>query len=266
MDKKTRLDILLVDQGLFSSRARAKEAILNRQVVDQFNNILDKPSLLVDDSQKLKIIGEQLKYVSRGGTKLERALKYFDINAAGVTALDIGASTGGFSDVLLQAGAKKVYANDVGTNQLHPKIKENQKVIDLSPLDFRKLTKEQIDNSKIDLVVIDASFISLHLLWQPLLQLIDYQQVPIVALVKPQFEAGPNVVGKKGVIKDRKIHQQILETVLAQAKDAEISTIDLIESPITGAAGNREFLAYFLPEKNAKISTEIDLLELINQN
>lgn len=266
MDKKTRLDIFLVNQGLFASRARAKEAILNRQIVDQFNNILDKPSLLIDDNQQLKIIGEQLKFVSRGGIKLEEALKHFDINPTGLTALDIGASTGGFSDVLLQAGAEKIYANDVGTNQLHSKIKNNPKVIDLSPIDFRKLSKEQIDNSKIDLVVIDASFISLHLLWQSLLQLIDYQSIPIIALIKPQFEAGPNVVDKKGVIKDQKIHLQILEKVLGQAKDAGISTIDLIKSPITGAAGNREFLAYFLPEKNAKISTEIDLLELINQN
>ena len=265
MSEKTRLDILLVNQGLFTSRAKAKDAIINKQIFDTSNQLLDKPSQLIDNNAELRIVGDQLKYVSRGGLKLERALKQFDISVEGLTVFDIGASTGGFTDVLLQNDAKKIYANDVGTNQLHPKIKENSRVVDLSPIDFRKITKEQIDNSQIDLVVTDVSFISLNLLWNHLLELIDYRLVPIIALIKPQFEAGPNVVDKKGVIKDKKIHLKIVEKVLNDAKEAGISTIDLTDSPITGSAGNREFLAYFLPEKTAKINTKIDLPKLINQ-
>jgi 23S rRNA (cytidine1920-2'-O)/16S rRNA (cytidine1409-2'-O)-methyltransferase len=262
-NNKIRLDQLLVQNKILASRTLAKQAIEAGEVFDQEDKVHIKPGEKFFESEVFVFKGESMPYVSRGGLKLEQALDDFQIPVMDKTAMDIGASTGGFTDVLLQNNIRQVFAVDVGTNQLVDSIKNDPRVVDISQVNFRELSSGQIDSKKIDLVVIDVSFISLRLIWENLRNFVNDQTI-IVALIKPQFEAGKNNLGKNGVIKDGKVHLQVLKEVIDSADNAGFYLMDLINSPIKGGSGNREFIGEFSPIKNAKIKQKVDLQLIVD--
>ncbi len=247
MAKKERLDILLTDRGFFSSRSQAKRAIMAGLVyVD--GQIVDKAGTGIDRNASIKIKGESSPYVSRGGLKLEKALEVFQIDARGKEALDIGASTGGFTDCLLQSGASRVYAVDVGYGQLAWKLRQDSRVEVIERTNFRYLTREELD-VEVSLIVTDVSFISLRLIIPPALQFLE-EKGDIVALIKPQFEAGPERVGKKGVVKDKSVHLDVIKELSHFFTNQGLGLINLDFSPITGASSkNIEFLIHLKNEK-----------------
>ena len=209
----------------------------------------DKPGEKIPDDTELKIKGEKLKYVSRGGLKLEKALEIFGLSVDGKTTIDIGASTGGFTDVMLQNGAKLVFAVDVGTNQLAWKLRQNERVVSMEQFNFRYAEKADFVEEP-SFASIDVSFISLGLIL-PALHRILANQGQVVALIKPQFEAGREQIGKNGIIRDAKVHQHVLETVIDMAVREGFSVLGLDFSPIQGGHGNIEFLAYLRKEEEA---------------
>ncbi len=237
-----RLDVLLFKKKLFPTREKAKEAVVSG-IVCVNEKIVSKPGEKFDDNAKISIVGEKLKYVSRAGLKLEKASQVFNLDFKNKCVLDVGASTGGFSDFALQNGAKKVFAVDVGTNQLNEKIKNNPKVINLEKTDFRNL--EPLPE-KIDIAVCDCSFISLKLLVPKFNQVLT-KNTPLIVLVKPQFECGIEIAKKThGVIKNRLLQESILQDVVAFFENNNFTLVGSCESPILGTAGNREFLACFI--------------------
>ncbi len=241
---KIRLDSLLVKKGLIESRERAKAVIMAGQVYID-NQKCDKAGQMVDeDAAKPEIRGETLKYVSRGGLKLEKAIDEFDISLKGVTAMDIGASTGGFTDCMLQNGAKKVYAVDVGYGQFAWKLRSDERVVNMERTNIRYVTPEDI-GEEIDFASIDVSFISLTLVL-PVAKRLLRQNGAIAALIKPQFEAGRGQVGKKGVVRDIKIHYEVIEKVLTFARSIGLCAAGLTYSPVKGPEGNIEYLAYLI--------------------
>jgi len=203
---------------------------------------VDKAGTQVDQEASIRLKGEDIPYVSRGGLKLARALEAFQVTAAGRTALDVGASTGGFTDCLLQGGARKVFAVDVGYGQLAWKLRDDQRVINLERTNIRHLTPDQLDEIP-DLAVIDASFISLEKVLPPATALIKPGS-DIIALIKPQFEVGKGQVGKGGVVRDPDQHAQVIEKIKQVAAQAGCQVVQLCESPILGTKGNREFLIH----------------------
>jgi 23S rRNA (cytidine1920-2'-O)/16S rRNA (cytidine1409-2'-O)-methyltransferase len=239
---KRRADQLLVDQGLAESRAKAQALIL-AGLVSAGGRRVDKPGTALPENTALALAGRDHPWVSRGGVKLDFALNHFAIDAAGATALDIGASTGGFTDVLLARGAARVHAVDVGRGQLAWKLRQDPRVVVHEATNARHLTPAQIAEP-IDLITCDASFIGLMTLLPAPLSLAA-ERTALVALIKPQFEAGPKEVGRGGVVRDPAIHQAVCERIAgwlgAQPGWVVIGTI---ESPIQGPAGNREFLIY----------------------
>ncbi|MDB5365359.1 MAG: tlyA [Rhodospirillales bacterium] len=240
MSAKKRADQALVDAGLVESRARAQALIIAGLVFDGTKRI-DKASDMVAADHALTIKGQDHPYVSRGGLKLAHGLDAFAIDPAGVTAIDVGASTGGFTDVLLQRGAAKVYAVDVGHGQLAWKLRQDPRVVTLERTNARLLTREQIPDP-IDLVVCDASFISLSTVLPAALAL---TRVParLVTLIKPQFEVGKGQVGKKGVVRDPALHDEVCARAqLWLAAQPGWRVLGVVESPITGPEGNKEFL------------------------
>ena len=238
---KERLDVLLVKRGLAPSREKAK-AIIMSGIVFVDNVREDKAGTSFDEKVKIEVRGKTLKYVSRGGLKLEKAMDTFGVKIEGKICMDVGASTGGFTDCMLQNGAVKVYSVDVGHGQLAWKLVQDERVVCMDRTNIRYVTPEDI-NDIIDFASIDVSFISLTKVLLPVKQLLrDNGQ--IVCLIKPQFEAGRENVGKKGVVRDKKIHTQVIEMVIEYAKSIGFGILNLDFSPVKGPEGNIEYLLY----------------------
>lgn len=254
--KKERVDILCVEQGLFDSREKAKRAIMAGIVRDDYDYI-DKPGTKIPVDSHLYIKGEKLKYVSRGGLKLEKAIHTFDLDLKDKIMLDIGSSTGGFTDCGLQNGVKKVYALDVGTNQLVWKLRNDERVHVMEQTNFRHATLDMFTHGQPEFASIDVSFISLKHIFPPLSQILQ-KNSDFIALIKPQFEAGKEDVGKHGIVSDSNIHQRVINEVIEYAHQSHMSIKGLTYSPITGGTGNIEFLGYFQNTENADNSININ--------
>lgn len=236
---RERLDRLLTARGLVSSRERGRALIMAGAVLVG-DRVVDKAGTLVEIDAPIRIRGEETPYVSRGGIKLSHALDRFGIDPAGAVALDVGASTGGFTDCLLQRGAARVYAVDVGYGQLHWKLRNDPRVVSLERTNVRHLTPGDLGESPT-LCVIDASFISLSKVLPATLPLLAPGAV-VVALVKPQFEVGKGEVGKGGIVRDERQHRLVLERISSEVVAMGATLLGVTESPIRGAKGNREFL------------------------
>ncbi len=238
---KERLDKILVDKGIVQSRERARALIMAGKVMVKGKKV-DKAGEMVLADADIVLVGEDIPYVSRGGLKLEKALDEYKIDVTGKIAMDVGASTGGFTDCLLQRGAKKVYAVDVGYGQLDIKLRNDPRVINIERQNIRYLEKKDIPED-IDLITIDSSFISLVKIIPKALEFIGEYGV-IIALIKPQFEVGKGEVGKGGVVRDEAKHKAVVEKIRRFCSDSGLSVIGVVESPIFGPKGNREFLIY----------------------
>ncbi len=236
---KERLDILLVNKGFFQSRERAKTAIMSGDVYVN-GGISDKAGTKIDADAEITVKNDQCPYVGRGGYKLEKALRSFDIDLLGAVAMDIGASTGGFTDCMLQNGAAKVYSVDVGYGQLDWKLRNDERVVNMEKVNVRYLDPDTISD-RMDFVSVDVSFISLKLIFPVVRQLLKEGSY-LVSLIKPQFEAGRSQVGKKGIVKDKAVHREVLQNVLGYAAANGLKPLDLTFSPMTGAKGNIEYL------------------------
>ncbi len=257
--KKVRLDQLLVDLGLAQSRERAKITIMEGSVfVD--NQRVDKPGTAIDPERKIEVRGEVLPYVSRGGLKLEKALKVFPVDPSGKTCIDCGASTGGFTDVLLQNGAAKVYAVDVGYGQLAWKLRTDERVVNMERTNLRYITAEQIPEP-LDLGVCDVAFISIRLILPAVRELLR-DDADMICLIKPQFEAGREKVGKNGVVRDPKVHLEVLQSFLEYFPGAGFSLMGLDFSPIRGPEGNIEYLAWL--KKGVHDAPEFDPEQIVS--
>lgn len=248
MSSRQRLDKLMVERGLAPSREKAQALIMAGQVVVG-DHAAEKAGQQVLPEVDIRIKGELLPYVSRGGLKLARGLEQFGVDPSGRVAIDVGASTGGFTDCLLQHGAARVYAVDVGYGQLAWKLREDPRVVVLEKTNIRHLQPDQLDPLP-DLAVIDASFISLNLVLPPTLALLA-RPAEVVALVKPQFEVGKGAVGKGGIVRDPKLHDEVLRKMQALATELGAELLGICDSPITGADGNREFLMGLKTRSNA---------------
>ena len=239
---KERLDVLLVKKGLAPSREKAKAVIMAGCVyVDGQKE--DKAGAVFDEEKaQVEVKGHTLPYVSRGGLKLEKALKVFPISLTGKICMDIGASTGGFTDCMLQNGAAKVYSVDVGYGQLDWKLRQDERVVCMEKTNFRYMTPEDIPDV-LDFASVDVSFISLDKILTPAYALLkEYGEM--VALIKPQFEAGREKVGKKGVVRDPKVHEEVISKIVSHAAEVSFEIVDLSYSPIRGPEGNIEYLIY----------------------
>lgn len=241
MAEKERLDILMVEKGLAESREKAKALIMAGQVYID-NQKCDKAGQAIDITKTPEVRGEVLKYVSRGGLKLEKAMQEFPIILDGKTTMDIGASTGGFTDCMLQNGAKKVFAVDVGYGQFAWKLRQNPNVVNMERTNIRYVTPEDI-GCEIDFASIDVSFISLKLVLPVAYNLLA-ENGELVALIKPQFEAGREQVGKKGVVRDINVHYSVVRSIIDFARSINFYPAGLSYSPIKGPEGNIEYLAY----------------------
>nr|WP_320048278.1 TlyA family RNA methyltransferase [uncultured Desulfuromonas sp.] len=238
---KERLDKRVVELGLCPSRERARALIMSGNVLVN-ETVVDKAGTRIAIDAEIRVRGGELPYVSRGGLKLAEGLEQFDLVLDGRVAMDVGASTGGFTDCLLQKGVAKVYAVDVGYGQLAWKLREDDRVVNLERTNIRELTPEQLDETP-DLAVIDASFISLDKVLPPTLAVLT-AQADIIALIKPQFEVGKGNVGKGGVVRDEQMHLQVIEKIRLLAQTLNCTVCGLCESPILGPKGNREFLIH----------------------
>lgn len=252
--KKKRLDVLLVERGLIDTREKAKRAVMAGLVFSNETR-LDKPGEKVNDDIPLKVKGSMIPYVSRGGLKLEKALNAFELSVKDKILLDIGASTGGFTDCALQHGAKMSYALDVGYNQLAWKLRQDDRVVVMERTNFRYVTPEDFPGEKPNFASIDVSFISLRLIL-PVLKNLLVPLSDIVALIKPQFEAGKEQVGKKGIVRDPKIHLEVIQKIKDMAMAEGYDIIDLSYSPITGGEGNIEFLIHLRWAGDLAIGTD----------
>ena len=259
--KKIRLDQLVFDLGLAESRERAKTTVMAGLVYVNGQKA-DKPGTQVSPDAKIEVRCDALPYVSRGGFKLEKALKVFPVNPTGMTCLDCGASTGGFTDVLLKNGAEKVYAVDVGYGQLDWSLRNDPRVISMERTNVRYLTAEQIPEP-VDLAVMDLSFISVRLILPAVYPLLK-ENAQVVCLIKPQFEAGREEVGKKGVVRDPKVHLEVLERFLEFVPTAGYTAMGLDFSPIKGPEGNIEYLGYL--KKGRHDSVLPDPAEIVNRS
>ena len=261
---KVRLDAFLVSKGLVQSRERAKALIMAGQVYID-NQKCDKAGLMIDDEKTVaEIRGEQLKYVSRGGLKLEKAMQQFPITLEGKVTMDIGASTGGFTDCMLQNGAKKVFAVDVGYGQFAWKLRQDPRVVNMERTNIRYVTSEQI-GEKIDFASIDVSFISLKLVL-PVAKELTNDDGEIVALIKPQFEAGREQVGKKGVVRDINVHYEVIKSVIDFAREIGLYPAGLSFSPIKGPEGNIEYLAYLKKSECEDVVSEDLIRETVDSS
>lgn len=239
--KKVRLDQLIFDLGYTESRERAKTTIMSGLVFINGQRA-DKPGMPVSPDVQVEVRGEAIPFVSRGGFKLDKALKVFPVDPAGKVCIDCGASTGGFTDVLLQHGAKKVYSVDVGYGQLAWKLRTDERVVNLERTNLRYVTDEQIPE-KLDLAVMDVSFISIRLVL-PAVQRLLKDGADFICLIKPQFEAGRDEVGKKGVVRDEKVHKEVVCGILDFAPTLGFTVMGLDYSPIKGPEGNIEYICH----------------------
>lgn len=249
MQNKERIDIVLVNKGLAPSRERAK-ALIMEGIVFVNNQKCDKAGTNVKDTDIIEVRGKTLKFVSRGGLKLEKAMKSFDLSLDGFLCADIGASTGGFTDCMLQSGAKKVYSIDVGYGQLAWKLRTDERVINLENTNFRNVTKEQIPD-ELDFASVDVSFISLTLIL-PVLRPLLKDGANAVCLIKPQFEAGRENVGKNGVVRERSVHIAVINKIMDFALLNGFSFLGLDFSPVKGPKGNIEYLCLLKKTDNAE--------------
>lgn len=263
MQKKTRLDVAVFEQGYAPSREKAK-ALIMAGIVYVNNQKVDKAGFELKEGDILEVRGKTLQYVSRGGLKLEKAMQEFPISLAGKICMDVGASTGGFTDCMLQNGAVKVYSVDVGYGQLAWKLRTDERVVNLERTNFRYATREQIPD-EIDFASVDVSFISLkHIL--PNLNALLADDGQAVCLIKPQFEAGKEKVGKKGVVRDLAVHLEVVENVIDLATANGFSVCGLQFSPIKGPEGNIEYLIYLKKSKNSAVDECIDARALVNMS
>ncbi|PYI55044.1 TlyA family RNA methyltransferase [Paenibacillus flagellatus] len=261
---KERLDVLLVEQGFYDSREKAKAAVMAGLVLADGERI-DKAGTKISREAKIVVKGAVHPYVSRGGLKLEKAIRTFGIDLNGAVMIDIGASTGGFTDCALQNGASCVYAVDVGYNQLDWKLRNDPRVIVMERTNFRYTQPSDLQGPVPTFASIDVSFISLKLILPPLRALLAANG-ETVALIKPQFEAGRENVGKTGVVRDPAIHRDVLRTVLDFAAEAGFGLKGLTFSPITGGEGNIEFLAWFAVDPaDPAIVPSTDRIRLIEE-
>lgn len=263
MAQKQRLDVLMTEMGLSESREKAKALIMAGQVYID-NQKCDKAGLMVDISKTPEIRGETLKYVSRGGLKLEKAMSEFPITMQDKTTMDIGASTGGFTDCMLQNGAKKVFSVDVGYGQLAWKLRQDARVVNMERTNIRYVTPEDIGCS-IDFASIDVSFISLKLVLPVAYNLLS-ENGEVVALIKPQFEAGREQVGKKGVVRDINVHLDVVKRVLSFAEEIGFCPLGLSFSPIKGPEGNIEYLVYLKKSENTPMISEADIKNVVESS
>lgn len=254
---KERLDVLLVQRGLAPSREKAKTMIMEGNVfVDQQRE--DKAGSFFDVEAKIEVRGNTLRYVSRGGLKLEKAMEAFGLDLSGCVCMDIGASTGGFTDCMLQNGAAKVYAVDVGYGQFAWKLRQDPRVVCMEKTNIRYVTPDQI-GEPLDFASVDVSFISLTKVLEPAKALLR-EGAQMVCLIKPQFEAGKDKVGKKGVVRDPAVHLEVLEHFLEHAAHAGFSVKDITFSPIRGPEGNIEYLGYLSVRQGPAYSGDLSAL------
>ena len=239
---KERLDVLLVKKGLAPSREKAKAVIMAGSVYVDGQKEDKAGSVFDEESAQIEVRGHALPYVSRGGLKLEKALKVFPITLTGKICMDIGASTGGFTDCMLQNGAAKVSSVDVGYGQLDWKLRQDDRVVCMEKTNFRYMTPEDIPDV-LDFASVDVSFISLDKILTPAYALLK-EQGEMVALIKPQFEAGREKVGKKGVVRDPKVHEEVISRIVRHADEVSFEVLDLSYSPIRGPEGNIEYLIH----------------------
>ncbi len=258
---KERLDVLLVNRGLAPSREKAKTMIMEGNVFVN-NNREDKAGSMFPDDCNIEIHGNTLKYVSRGGLKLEKAMSHFNIALDGKVCMDIGASTGGFTDCMLQNGASKVYAVDVGYGQFAWKLRQDERVVCMEKTNIRYVTPEHIDDA-LDFASVDVSFISLTKVLGPARELLkDHGQM--VCLIKPQFEAGREKVGKKGVVREKSVHIEVVEKIINFCLENGFSVHALEYSPIKGPEGNIEYLVYIEKDENPKKEESVDIHEVVD--
>jgi len=238
----TRLDLLLVNKGLVSTRTRAEQVIAQYGVLVD-GKLITKAGKKFDDKVEIHLISEEIPWVSKGALKLLAAIEKWSLSAAQKTCLDIGASTGGFTEVLLHLGAKKVYAVDVGQHQLHSKLRKDNRIINLEKTHVRELTKNLVSDA-VDFLVVDVSFISLTKVL-PFLHPFLKNGAKAVLLIKPQFEVGKENLNKNGIVVNKLLYPEVIEKIKASARQNQLEFVDIIDSPILGGDGNREFLAYF---------------------
>mgnify|MGYP001097140517 CR=1 FL=1 len=260
---KLRLDVLLTERGLCESRQKAQAAIMAGLVTVNGEKVT-KSGAGVLESDVLEVKGPAIPYVSRGGLKLEKAMKLWSIDLSGKLCADIGASTGGFSDCMLQCGAAKVYAVDTGYGKLDWKIRTDSRVVALERTNARYLTHEQIPD-ELDFASVDVSFISLRLILPAVAGLLR-QDGEAVALIKPQFEAGREKVGKNGVVRDPAVHEEVLARFLEHAAESGLSVSDLSYSPIRGPEGNIEYLGYLKKTAPSGLKREFPLQQLVAES
>lgn len=258
---KERVDILLVERGLSETREQAKRSIM-AGIVYSGENRLDKPGEKIFSDAPLIIKGNPLKYVSRGGLKLEKALEIFDVDVKDKIILDIGSSTGGFTDCALQNGASHCYALDVGYNQLAWKIRQDPRVTVMERTNFRHATADLFTVGRPQFATIDVSFISLTLILPALKQIIE-EGGDVIALVKPQFEAGKGKVGKKGVVKEYSVHLEVLQKIADASIHEGFSLLGASYSPVTGGEGNIEFLFHLSADSTPVRSVDNTSLETL---
>ena len=238
---KKRLDLILVEKEYFETREKAKREIMAGNVIVN-EQVVTKAGTIFKDNGELNIrIKDKLKYVSRGGLKLEKAIKIWNLDFTDKTVLDIGASTGGFTDCALQNGAKCVYSVDVGKNQLDWKLRNDERVLSLEEMHIKDLKEEDINNEKVDFIVIDVSFISLTKVI-PYFKKFLAKTGKIVMLVKPQFEVGREKIGRNGVVENEEYHDEAIKKIISFSKECGSELIGVEDSPIRGAKGNKEFL------------------------
>lgn len=262
--KKERLDILLVEKGICESREKAKTNIMAGLIFVDGQRV-DKAGEKVKVDSDIVFKGEKLKYVSRGGLKLEKAMNTFGIDLTDKVCMDIGASTGGFTDCMLQNNAAKVFAVDVGYGQFAWKLRTDERVVCMEKTNIRYVTPEDIGIA-LDFASIDVSFISLRTI-MPAVKALLGDKGEVVALIKPQFEAGRDKVGKKGVVRDKEVHLEVINTIINFLMENELNVLGLSYSPIKGPEGNREYLVYFTKDKEKEGNFELSQIEdVINES
>ena len=258
---KERLDVLLVKKGLAPSREKAKAVIMAGSVYVDGQKEDKAGSVFDEEGAQIEVRGHALPYVSRGGLKLEKALKVFPITLTDKICMDIGASTGGFTDCMLQNGAAKVYSVDVGYGQLDWKLRQDERVVCMEKTNFRYMTPEDIPDM-LDFASVDVSFISLDKILTPAYALLK-EQGEMVALIKPQFEAGREKVGKKGVVRDPKVHEEVITKIVRHADEVSFEVLDLSYSPIRVPEGNIEYLIHL--KKNPERTIYPDILAVFEK-
>ena len=259
---KIRLDVALVEGGFAESREKAKRLIMSG-IVYVNNQKSDKAGNTVNPDDIIEVRGQTLKYVSRGGLKLEKAMQVFPITLDSCVCADIGASTGGFTDCMLQNGAKKVYAIDVGYGQLDWRLRTDERVVNMERTNFRYVTKNEISED-LDFASVDVSFISLSLIL-PVMRNLLKEQGTAVCLIKPQFEAGRENVGKKGVVREKSVHIAVIEKIIGLLDDNKFSLLGLDFSPVKGPEGNIEYLCYIRKDEEPK-SNKFSAEEIVEKS